>query len=85
MGALVVGVYANLYSLIRNVPSHLLLLPGLVLLVPGSKVYVGLNSLVSGENILMNSTTGVQVLLTFMAIVAGLMFANAIVPPKKRL
>ncbi|WP_020560465.1 threonine/serine ThrE exporter family protein [Thiofilum flexile] len=85
VGALIVGVYANLYSLIRNVPTNLVLLPGLVFLVPGSKVYVGLNSLVFGENILMNSMTGVQVFLIFMSIVAGLMFANAIVPPKQRL
>lgn len=85
VGALVVGVYANLYSSIRKVPSSLVLLPGLVLLVPGSKVYVGLNSLVSGENILISTPTGVQVFLTFMSIVAGLMFANAIVPPKQRL
>jgi uncharacterized membrane protein YjjP (DUF1212 family) len=85
VGALIVGVYANLYSLLRNKPSHLVLLPGLVLLVPGSKVYVGLNSLVSGENILMNTTTGTQMFLIFMSIVAGLMFANALVPPKQRL
>lgn len=84
VGAFIVGVYANIYSLLRNTPSHLVLLPGLVLLVPGSKVYVGLNSLVSGENILMSTTTGTQMFLTFMSIVAGLMFANTVVPPKRR-
>lgn len=85
LGAMVVGVYANAYARIRNTPSHIVLLPGIVLLVPGSKAYMGLSSLVSGQEILTNSASGGQIFLTFMALIAGLMFSNVILPPQHRL
>lgn len=84
VGALVVGIYANAYSLIKNRPTATVLLPGLVLLVPGSKIYIGLNNLVTGEAMMANTVSGAQIFLAFMAIVAGLMFANLILPPKRR-
>ena len=85
LGAMVVGVYANAYARIRNTPSNIVLLPGIVLLVPGSKAYMGLSSLVSGQEILSNSASGGQIFLTFMALIAGLMFSNVILPPRHRL
>ncbi|HPY40428.1 MAG TPA: threonine/serine exporter family protein [Thiolinea sp.] len=84
VGAFVVGLYANAYSLIKNRPTATVLLPGIVLLVPGSKIYIGLNNLVTGEAIIANTVNGAQVFLAFMAIVAGLMFANMVLPPKRR-
>lgn len=84
IGALVVGLYANAYSVLKNRPTSIVLLPGIVLLVPGSKMYIGLNNFVTGESILANTMNSAQVLLAFMAIVAGLMFANLILPPKRR-
>ncbi len=84
VGALAVGVYANLYSRIRNTPTQIVLLPGIVLLVPGSKAYMGLDSMVTGQAFLANTYSGSQILMAFMAIVAGLMFANLIVPPIPR-
>ena len=85
LGAMVVGVYANAYARIRNTPSNIVLLPGIVLLVPGSKAYMGLSSLVSGQEILSNAASGGQIFLTFMALIAGLMFANVLLPPQHRL
>lgn len=84
MGAFVVGIYANAYSVLKNRPTSIVLLPGIVLLVPGSKIYIGLNNFVTGESIIANTVSGAQVLLAFMAIVAGLMFANMVLPPKRR-
>lgn len=84
VGALAVGVYANIYSRIRNTPTQIVLLPGIVLLVPGSKAYMGLDSMVTGQAFLSNTYSGAQILMAFMAIVAGLMFANLIVPPISR-
>jgi uncharacterized membrane protein YjjP (DUF1212 family) len=84
IGALIVGLYANSFSRIKNVPSNLVLLPGIVLLVPGSKTYIGLNSLISGQNMLAGASSGAQVFLSFMAIIAGLIFANVILPPRQR-
>lgn len=84
IGAFVVGIYANAYSVIKNRPTSIVLLPGIVLLVPGSKIYIGLNNFVTGQSILANTMSGAEVLLAFMAIVAGLMFANMVLPPKRR-
>ena len=84
IGAFVVGIYANAYSVLKNRPTSIVLLPGIVLLVPGSKIYIGLNNFVTGESIIANTVDGAQVLLAFMAIVAGLMFANMVLPPKRR-
>jgi len=84
LGALAVGVYANLYSRIKNTPTQIVLLPGIVLLVPGSKAYMGLDSMVTGQTFLANTYNSSEILMAFMAIIAGLMFANVIVPPKLR-
>jgi uncharacterized membrane protein YjjP (DUF1212 family) len=83
-GAMVVGIYANAYARINNTPSHVVLLTGVVLLVPGSKAYMELSSVVIGQEILSNSLSGAQVFLSFISIVAGLIFANAVIPPKYR-
>ncbi|RVU86625.1 threonine/serine exporter family protein [Leucothrix sargassi] len=85
IGALIVGLYANVYGRIKNTPSHIALLPGIVILVPGSKAFIGLNSMVSGQEIVTNSASSSQVFLIFMALVAGLMFANVILPPRQRI
>ncbi len=85
VGAMLVGLYANGYARLKNTPANIVLLPGIVLLVPGSKVYMGLNSLVSGQDMLVNAASGAQVFLSFMSIVAGLMFANLILPPRRYL
>lgn len=84
VGALIVGLYANSYARIKNRPSSIVLLPGIVLLVPGSKVFIGMNSLISGQDMLTNAASGSQVFLSFMAIIAGLIFANVLMPPTHR-
>nr|WP_255471741.1 threonine/serine exporter family protein [Endozoicomonas sp. OPT23] len=85
VGALLVGLYSNIYSRITNAPSTIVLLHGVVLLVPGSKAYIGLNKMVSGETILNFPEIGTQTFLIFMSILAGLMFANTLLPSRKPL
>ena len=58
---------------------------GIVLLVPGSKTYMILNHWVSGENILPGASGGDRALMVFIALVAGLLFSNALVPTQKSL
>jgi uncharacterized membrane protein YjjB (DUF3815 family) len=65
-------------------PALVVLLHGVVLLVPGSKVYIGLNTLISGESMITGSV-GPQTFLIFMSLVAGLIFANVAVVPKRSL
>ncbi|MFT6305037.1 MAG: uncharacterized membrane protein YjjP (DUF1212 family) [Halioglobus sp.] len=85
LGAMAVGIYANLFARWKNAPAVLVTLQGIVVLVPGSKVYVGLDSVVSGQQIVAIDQVGVQSFLLFMSLVAGLVFASAIVEPRKSL
>jgi len=84
-GAMAVGVYASLYSRWMNAPASIALLQGIVILVPGSKSYIGLNAMVTGEMMLKQSHVGSQVFLIFMSLVAGLIFANVLMPPRRTL
>ena len=84
-GAFALGVYSNLFSRVMNLPSSIVRLLGLVVLVPGSKVYIGLNSLVSGKNMLATPDVGSQAFLIFMSLVAGIIFSNVAIPHRKTL
>lgn len=87
VGAFALGIYSNLFSRMMNLPSSIVRLLGLVVLVPGSKVYIGLNSLVSGQHLFSasSSTIGSQAFLIFMSLVAGIIFSNVAVPHRKTL
>lgn len=85
LGAFAVGVYANLFARWRNAPAALVTLPGIVVLVPGSKVYVGLDNAISHQQIVSVDDIGVQTFLLFMSLIAGLVFASAVVEPRKSL
>ncbi|MFC3679180.1 threonine/serine exporter family protein [Bacterioplanoides pacificum] len=84
-GALAVGLYASLYSRWMNAPASIALLQGIVILVPGSKSYIGLNAMITGEMMLKQTHLGSQVFLIFMSLVAGLIFANVLMPPRRTL
>lgn len=85
VGAFALGIYSNLFSRIMNLPSSIVRLLGLVVLVPGSKVYIGLNSLVSGQQMLAVNDLGSQTFLIFMSLVAGIIFSNVAMPHRKTL
>jgi len=85
VGAFALGVYSNIFSRIMKLPSSIVKLLGLVVLVPGSKVYMGLNTAVSGDVMLNATDVGSQAFLIFMSLVAGLIFANVVFPSRKTL
>ncbi|RLV59102.1 threonine/serine exporter family protein [Parashewanella curva] len=84
-GAMAVGIYSNLFARWMKAPASIALLQGIVILVPGSKTYIGLNSLIAGETMLNQSHIGTQVFLIFMSLIAGLIFANVVVSPRREL
>lgn len=84
-GAFALGIYSNFFSRVMNLPSSIVKIVGLVVLVPGSKLYIGLNSAVSGQDILNVPDLGSQTFLIFMSLVAGIIFSNAAVPHVKNL
>lgn len=84
LGALAVGLYANLFSRMTRGPGSVLLTSGIIVIVPGSKVYSILTQWVSGESILP-AQSGSTALMAFIALTAGLLFANAFLPARKSL
>lgn len=85
VGAFVLGIYANLFTRLTNQPSTIVGMHGLIVLVPGSKTYIGLNSFISGIDFVQADHVGQEVFLIFMSLVAGLIFANVVLPTKKAL
>lgn len=82
VGAFAVGLYGNLYAMWRKAPATIVLLQGIVVLVPGSRTYMGLDGLVGGHATEGMMTAGSNTLLIFMSLVAGLIFANTVIPPR---
>ena len=85
VGAFALGVFANMFSRIANAPSTIVAMHGLIVLVPGSKTYIGLNSFVSGQDVLNAEHLGQETFLILMSLIAGLTSANELMPTKKAL
>ncbi len=85
VGAFAVGVYGNIFTRLMNAPASIVSLQGMIVLVPGSKTYIGLNAFISGEHMVATEQLGQQTFLIFMSLVAGFIFANVALPPKKSL
>jgi uncharacterized membrane protein YjjP (DUF1212 family) len=85
IGALTVGLFSNLYTRLTRGPGSILMTQGIVLLVPGSRTYMILNHWVSGETILPGTSSSNQALMVFIALIAGLLFSNALLPTQKSL
>lgn len=80
IGSLVVGVLANVYERRGYGPASVPLVPGVLLLVPGSIGYRSLASLLD-QNVLTGIAAGFTMILTAVALAAGLLVANVLVPP----
>lgn len=83
VGALVVGVLANLYDRRGYGPASVALVPGVLLLVPGSIGYRSLTSLLD-QNVVVGVTAGFTMILTAVAIAAGLLISSVLVPTTRR-
>jgi uncharacterized membrane protein YjjB (DUF3815 family) len=84
VGALLVGTASNLYARLLNRPSTVTLVPGILLLVPGSIGFRSLASLLDRE-VVLGVETAFQMGLMAVALVAGILVSNIVVPPKRTL
>ncbi|MEZ6015391.1 MAG: threonine/serine exporter family protein [Planctomycetota bacterium] len=82
LGALVVGLLANLYARRVDRPATVPMLPGILMLVPGSLGYRALDAFVS-HNALRGVETAFLMLLVAISLVGGLLTANAVLPPRR--
>jgi uncharacterized membrane protein YjjP (DUF1212 family) len=84
VGAFAVGALANAFARLMERPAQVVQVPAVLLLVPGGMGFRGMTSLLGGATV-----TGVavvfQMFIVAIAIVAGLLIANAVVSPRRSL
>ena len=76
------GLVTNLLAWMRNRPAVITLVPAIMLLVPGSIGFRSMESLLA-RDVLAGVDTAFSMLMVAVALVAGLLFANALVQPRK--
>lgn len=84
LGALSLGVAANLFARHVRRPAAVVLTPGLILLVPGSIGFGSLSRFIAND-VMSGVGAAFSVVLVATAIATGLLVANAIVPPRRNL
>ena len=82
VGALALGVLGNLYARRFGRPAQVVVVPAVLLLVPGGMGFRGMTSLLDRDT-LTGVETVFQMFIVAIAIVAGLLVANALVPPRR--
>ena len=80
VGALFVAVLGNAYARIRRRPALVLTVPGMIMLVPGSLGFRSVSSMMA-KDLTMGLETAFNMAVVAVAIVAGLLIANVLVPP----
>ena len=79
-----VAVVSNAYGRLFRRPGALLRVSGIILLVPGSVGFRSLSSVLE-RDVVLGLDTAVAVLSALIALVAGLLFGNLLVPPRRHL
>lgn len=82
VGAFAVSLFANLYGRLGRRPSPVVLVPGLLVLVPGTIGFRGVVALLESE-VISGIDAGFTMILTAVALVAGLLTAAAVLPGRR--
>jgi uncharacterized membrane protein YjjB (DUF3815 family) len=84
VGAVLIGLLGNFLARALKRPSTLLLVPGIVFLFPGSFGFGSFSKFIEND-ILSGITIAFELVLATVALVTGLLLANAILPPRRAL
>ena len=84
LAGMVVTAVANLYGHTFNRPGALIRVPGIILLVPGSLGFRSLN-FVFERDVMLSLDTAFAVMTALIALVAGILFGNLLVSPRRNL
>lgn len=84
IGGVVIGAASNVFARVMGRPGALVREPGIILLVPGSVAFRSL-SFVFQNDVLLGIDTAVTLVTLLVAIVAGLLFGDLLVPPRRKL
>jgi uncharacterized membrane protein YjjP (DUF1212 family) len=84
LAGVVVAAMGNLYGLVANRPSALIRVPGIILLVPGSLGFRSFN-LVLEHDVMLGLDTAFAVMAALIALVAGILFGNLLMPTRRNI
>ncbi len=82
LGALLAGMFSNIYARVLDRPSLIVRLPGILILVPGATGFLSLNDLGQGD-VMAGVEAAYHVGMTATALVTGLLVSNIVIPPRK--
>ncbi|KAF1689749.1 threonine/serine ThrE exporter family protein [Pseudoxanthomonas koreensis] len=85
VSALAMTAAGNAFGRWMHRPGALVRLPGIIMLVPGSASLRGLLTLIQEQDMNLGQSALLAVLNVVMALVAGLLFGNLLVPARKNL
>lgn len=83
-GGLAIAAASNAYGRWANRPGALIRVPGIILLVPGSVGFRSLSSVMGGD-MSLGLDTAMVLLSALIALVAGLLFGNLLVPSRRNI
>ena len=85
LSALVITVAGNGYARWMRRPGALIRVPGIIMLVPGSLALRGVLTLMQQQDLGAGQEAAMAALNTLMAVIAGLIFGNLLVSPRRNL
>jgi len=85
VAALVMTAAGNAYGARFNRPGALVRLPGIIMLVPGSASLRGLLAVVQGQSMEAGQAATLTALNVLLALIAGLLFGNILIPTRRNL
>lgn len=85
LSALVITVAGNVFARLMHRPGALIRVPGIIMLVPGSVSLRGLINLVHQADASSGESALLAALNIIMALIAGLLFGNLLVPSRRNL
>jgi uncharacterized membrane protein YjjP (DUF1212 family) len=85
LAALTMTAAGNLYGKWRNRPGALVRVPGIIMLVPGSASLRGLVTILQQQDVQAGQDAALTALNILVALIAGLLFGNILIPTRRNL
>jgi uncharacterized membrane protein YjjB (DUF3815 family) len=85
LSALVTTAVGNGYARWWNRPGAIIRVPGIIMLVPGSTSLRGLLTMIQQQDMVAGQDALLAVVSTLLALLAGLLFGNLLLPPGRNL
>ena len=85
VAALVITAAGNGYARWADRPGAVIRVPGIIMLVPGSNSLRGLMTLVQQQSVEAGQEAALLVMNIVLALIAGLLFGNVVLPARKNL